>query len=242
MVTLDVAALSFQEVNRRLKELAAQGDRILVLNPRGLHNFAVGLQSKVEIIVQGSLGVYVGGFMEGPEITVRGDTGWYTGDNMIAGRIVVEGNTGSNPAPSMIGGEIIIRGHTGSRAGYGLKGGNVVVYGNVGLETGKMMLGGRIVVLGNAGARIGESMYGGVIHVLGRVESVGGNVCVGSPEGPEAVQLAALLASLGITASPGDFTTFTPRPGKHTYVLFRPGHRPVPKAGAAAGTARGGGD
>jgi len=242
MVTLDVAAMDFREVNRRLRELVSTEEQVVIQNPHGLHNFAIGLQGRLDIIVKGNLGVYVGGFMEGPSITVCGDTGWYAADNMIAGRLVVEGSTGSNPAPSMIGGTVVIKGHGGSRVGYGLKGGDLVVFGNVGLETGKMMMGGRIVVLGDAGAKVGESMYGGVIHVLGRVDSAGDNVVVGSPQGAEAQGLSALLNALDLRVVPSAFSTFLPRPGKHVYTLFRPGRRGETPADAGADRRRGGHD
>lgn len=226
MVTLDIGGLDSREANRRLRELVREDKEIEVVNPGGMHNFAIGLGCEAQIIVRGSLGVYTGGFMQGPVITVCGDTGWYTGDNMMGGKIIVEGNSGSNLAPSMIGGEVVVRGHAGSRAGYGLKGGLVVVCGDVGLEAGKMMLGGRIIILGNAGPGLGESMYGGVIHVMGHVEGAGGNVQVGAPGEDESSFLGQYLSSLGLKMPVKGFTTLTPRPGKHTYHLFRPGHKP----------------
>lgn len=240
MVTLDAGGLESRETNRRIRDLARDNEEILVINPGGMHNFAIGLDCPAGITVGGSLGVYTGGFMQGPRITVRGDTGWYTGDNMIAGKITVEGNCGSNLAPSMAGGEVVVRGRAGSRAGYGLKGGTVVVCGDAGLEAGKMMLGGRIIILGAAGPRLGESMYGGVIHVLGGVESLGGNVQAGGPQGDEAFILSACLSSLGLDLPVEKFTTVTPRPGKHTYRLFCPGHdlsggRGRPDAGKRGG-------
>ena len=43
MVTVDAAGLSTRELNARLKELAANGQEITVLNPQARHNMAGGI-------------------------------------------------------------------------------------------------------------------------------------------------------------------------------------------------------
>ena len=132
MVRLDIAGMSTQDVNRKLRELIRQDDDIVVENPHSVHNFATALKGNRTVSVEGSTGFYTGGFLQGPAIIIKGNTGLYTGDNMSAGEIIVEMNTGSNCAPSMVGGTIVVRGHSGSRAGWGMKGGNLIVCGNVG--------------------------------------------------------------------------------------------------------------
>ena len=119
MVRLDIKGMSTREVNRKLRELIAQEDEIIVQNPHSVHNFATALKGKGTVVVEGSTGFYTGGFMQGPKTIIKGNTGLYTGDNMGSGEIIVEMNAGSNCAPSMVGGTIVIKGHSGSRTGWG---------------------------------------------------------------------------------------------------------------------------
>jgi glutamate synthase domain-containing protein 3 len=232
LVEFDCAGLTPREVNARLGalafELAAAGynEEILVLHPHAMHNFCVGLKTPVRLRVQGSLGSYAGGFMNGPQIVISGNAGWYAGDNMMGGSLIVEGNAGSNTGPSMIGGMLRVRGKAGNRVGYALKGGSLIVEGSAGFETGKMMMGGRIVLCEGVGRKVGESMYGGFIHVRGRIEGLGGNIETGEPPPGEREVLQALLDEIGAGLKAGEFTTIKPRPGKHSYKIFTPGHRP----------------
>jgi len=228
MVRLDIAGMSTQEVNRKLRELIQQEDNIEVVNPHSAHNFATALKGKGTITVHGSTGFYTGGFLQGPTTIIKGNTGLYTGDNMGSGEIIVEMNTGSNCAPSMVGGTIVVKGHSGSRAGWGMKGGNLIVCGNVGLWSGKMTLGGRIIVLGKVGKGIGESMYDGIIHVLDPEveEKLGGNVTIVPISDKEKKEVEALFKKYGIEKSADDFRSIVPKVyGRHEYVMFKPTHK-----------------
>lgn len=227
MVRVDAANLSSRDVNKQLKALMAAGtaEPIMVENPHSMHNLATALIGRAEIVIDGSAGFYLGGFLEGPSITVRGNAGWYVGDNMMAGEIVVERNAGSNCGPSMLGGTIVVRGNAGSRAGYGIKGGNLIVCGSVGRWSGQMTMGGRMVVLGAVGQGLGESMYRGIIHARDpEVQArLGGNVEVVPTPQSEQDELGALFARYGIDADPAGFTTIVPRvTGRHKYTIFEP--------------------
>lgn len=228
MVEFDCAGLTPREVNARLSALAAElaaagsDEEIVIVHPHAMHNFCVGLKAPVRLRVQGSLGSYAGGFMNGPRITVTGNVGWYAGDNMMGGSLLVEGNSGSNPGPSMIGGTLRVRGKSGNRVGYGLKGGSVIIEGSAGFETGKMMMGGRIVLCEGVGRKVGESMYGGFIHVRGPIEGLGGNTETIAPPPGEREQLQALLDAMDSGLTADEFTTIRPRSGKHKYTLFTP--------------------
>jgi methylamine---glutamate N-methyltransferase subunit B len=228
MARLDIAGMSTQEVNRRLRELIQQEDAIEVVNPHSVHNFATALKGKGTLTVNGSTGFYTGGFLQGPRIIIKGNTGLYTGDNMSSGEIIVEMNSGSNCAPSMVGGTIVVRGHSGSRAGYGMKGGNLIVCGDAGLWSGEMTLGGRIIVLGKVGKGIGESMYDGIIHVLDpeAEEKLGGNVTLVPITDKEKKAVAALFNKYGIEKDVADFRSIVPKVyGRHEYVMFKPTHK-----------------
>jgi glutamate synthase domain-containing protein 3 len=228
MVRLNIAGMSTQEVNRKLRELIQQDDEIIVEKPHSVHNFATALKGKGTVTVMGSTGFYTGGFLQGPTTIIKGNTGLYTGDNMSAGEIIVEMNSGSNCAPSMVGGTVVVKGHSGSRAGWGMKGGNLIICGNVGMWSGKMTLGGRIIILGKVGVGIGESMYNGIIHVLDPdIENkLGGNVSLIPIPEKEKSEVAALFKKYGIEQSVEDFRSIVPKVyGRHEYVMFKPTHK-----------------
>ncbi len=229
MVRLDLAEMTSQKVNQKLKTLIRSESEIEIDNPHSIHNFATALIGEGKVTVHGSTGFYTGGFLEGPTLVIEGNTGWYTGDNMMAGDIIVQMNTGSNAAPSMVGGTLVIRGNSGSRAGWGMKGGNLIVCGDVGRWTGKMTLGGRIVVLGSIGRGAGESMYNGVIHTLDPAveEKIGGNVRLIPIENSEKKELEALFKKYDIAQGVDDFKSIVPAIyGRHEYTLFEPTHTP----------------
>lgn len=223
--TIDLRELTSTEVNAVLREYVGSGEKVVLTHPHGMHNLAINLRGELEIEVKGSTGFYTGGFMEGPTLVIDGNAGWYTGDNMHDGTIVVEKNSGSNLAPTMMNGVVIVRGNAGSRIAYGLRGGTVVVGGNVGMMAGKMMLNGRVVILGDAGEQTGESMYGGKVFVGGRIASLGANVDEARVSDEDIEFLTPILQKWGLKADLSKFTAIVPRPGKHTYVLFRPRHK-----------------
>ncbi len=223
--TIDVMNLTSIEANAKLSELVGTGEKVVITHPHGMHNLAINLQGELEIEVKGSTGFYTGGFMEGPTVVIDGNAGWYTADNMHGGTIVVEKNSGSNLAPTMMKGVVVVRGNAGSRIAYGLRGGTVIVGGNVGMMAGKMMLNGRVVILGDAGEQTGESMYGGKVFVGGKIASLGANVDEAKVSDEDIEVIAPILQKWGLNADVSKFTAVVPRPGKHTYVLFRPKHK-----------------
>lgn len=225
--TLDLRELSSAEVNARLRALVGVEKKVVLLHPHGMHNLAINLRGEIEIEVRGSTGFYTGGFMEGPTLLIDGNVGWYAGDNMHGGTMVIEKNAGSNLAPTMMNGTIIVRGNVGSRIAYGLRGGTVIIGGNAGMMAGKMMLNGRVVIFGDAGEQTGESMYGGKVIVGGRIASLGANVEEAKVTAEDIEVLMPILQKWNLGADLASFTAVTPRPGKHTYVLFRPKHKLV---------------
>ena len=56
-----------------------------VVNARGSHAIAVGLDAPIEITVRGSTGYYCGGMNKQATINVDGSAGPGTGENMISG-------------------------------------------------------------------------------------------------------------------------------------------------------------
>ncbi|MCL5959871.1 MAG: glutamate synthase [Chloroflexi bacterium] len=224
---LDATRVPPVEINKTLRELGGSGQTIRILNPKGVHSLVTNVRGSLQVEVEGSVGFYTGGYMNGPTVIVKGCAGWYTGDNLIDGTIVVEKNCGSNVGPSMLGGLVLVRGSAGSRVGYAQKGGTLVVCGNAGMLVGKMMLGGRVVILGDVGKQVGESMYGGKILVGGRIAGECKSIPTGEPDASDIEAVAPLLERWGLPADLRRFTAIIPHPGKHKYIIFAPRHQLV---------------
>jgi len=171
---VDTSEMTTTEVNSAIRSKMSEGfGTIKLLNPRGKHSLAVGILSRVNIDVEGSLGYFGAGLIDGPNIRVNGRVGWSCGENMMSGTIVIEKNAGSTFGAAIRGGDLVCRGSVGSRTGIDQKGGTIIVGGDTGALTGFMMQRGRMVFCGNAGKNLGDSMYDGTIFVGGEIKSLG---------------------------------------------------------------------
>jgi glutamate synthase domain-containing protein 3 len=225
MEYIDALNLKSTDLNSQIVETLKKFGEVTVSNPHSMHNIAIGLSTKGKVIVDGSTGFYVGGFLEGTTVEVTGNTGWYAGDNMMGGELLIKKNTGCNAGCYLNGGTMVIYGGTGSRVGYGMKAGTIIVCGNAGRWAGQMTLGGKLVLLGNAGQQVGESMYKGTIFTRDNdIESkLGGNVFLDNAKEDEIEELDSLFVKYGIKASARDLKAVRPAlSGRHTYVLFNP--------------------
>ncbi|XSG81489.1 MAG: protein GlxC [Methyloligella sp. ZOD6] len=171
---IDTDKMMTTEVNERIRELMKEGyGSIVIKNPRGKHSVAVGILSRLNLIVEGSLGYFGAGLIDGPTVRIQGRVGWSCGENMMSGVIVVEKNAGSTFGAAMRGGDLVCRGSVGSRTGIDMKGGSIIVGGDTGALSGFMMQRGRMIFCGNAGKNLGDSMYDGTIYVGGDIQSLG---------------------------------------------------------------------
>jgi len=162
------------ELNSKIRELMDEGYGTIVLqNPRGKHSVAVGILTKLNLIIEGSCGYFATGLIDGPNVRINGRVGWSCGENMMAGTIIVEKNAGSTFGAAIRGGDLVCKGSVGSRTGIDQKGGTIIVGGDTGALSGFMMQRGRMVVCGNAGKNLGDSMYDGTIYVGGEIQSCG---------------------------------------------------------------------
>ena len=177
LVTLDCAKLTTREINDALRELPS-GSRVVIANPSGRHNLAVGLFEHLDVVIDGHAGYFIGGLGAGPDITVNGFVGWSVGENLMDGSIRVHGNASACAGASSHGGMVIIHGSASSRAGISLKGGTVAVGGDVGHMTGFMAQAGTILVGGDAGHALGDSLMEAVIYVAGSIASLGSDAQV----------------------------------------------------------------
>ena len=171
---LDAGDLTTTEVNQRIRDLMAQGyGTIVIQNPRGKHSIGVGILSRLNLIIEGSIGYFGVGLIDGPTVRISGRVGWSCAENMMAGAVVIDKNAGSTFGAALRGGDLVCKGSVGSRTGIDMKGGTIIVGGDTGALSGFMMQRGRMVVCGNAGKNLGDSMYDGTIFVGGEIRSLG---------------------------------------------------------------------
>ena len=171
---IDCAELDSTDINRKIRELMESGHGSIVLrNPAAKHSLIVGILNRMNFIVEGSLGYFGCGVLDGPNVRISGRVGWSFGENMMAGVCVVEKNAGSTFGAALRGGDLVCKGSVGSRTGIDQKGGTIIVGGDTGAFSGFMMQRGRIVVCGNARKNLGDSMYDGTIYIGGEIRDLG---------------------------------------------------------------------
>ncbi|MFC6805013.1 hypothetical protein ACFQE2_04600 [Methylophaga thalassica] len=95
--TVDLAQQTVRDLNQALhdqnKELTiAEWE---VLNPKGEHNLAVGLDQKLKVDIYGPVGYYCAGMNKEADITVHGHAGQGIAENMMSGSVRVKGNASS---------------------------------------------------------------------------------------------------------------------------------------------------
>jgi glutamate synthase domain-containing protein 3 len=172
--TIDVKKLDCVAVNKKIKALIKKGYGTIVLkNPGAKHSLGVGILNKLNLIVEGSLGYFGVGSIDGPVVRISGRVGWSCAENMMAGKVVIEKNAGSCFGAAVRGGDLICKGSVGARSGIDMKGGTIIIGGNAGAFTGFMMQRGRIIILGDVGPNLGDSLYDGTIFVGGKIKSLG---------------------------------------------------------------------
>lgn len=170
----DAGPMSSTEVNLTLRELMSQGfGTVLMKNPGAKHSLAVGILNRLNLTIEGSLGYFGCGLIDGPNIHIKGRVGWSCAENMLAGTVVIEKNAGSTFGAALRGGDLVCKGDVGARVGIDMKGGSIIIGGRAGAFCGFMMQRGRMVILGNAGKNLGDSMYDGTIYVGGRIDGLG---------------------------------------------------------------------
>lgn len=210
MQTIDLAATPLRELNATLQAQTQATNQTAweVLNPRGAHAIAVGLDAPISVTVRGSTGYYCGGMNARAEITVQGNAGPGVAENMMSGTVVIEGDASQYAGATGRGGLLVIKGNAASRCGISMKGIDIVVFGSIGPMSAFMAQAGRLVVLGDAGEALGDSLYEARLYVRGAVKSLGAD-CVEKPMRPEHLEeLAELLARAGADAKPEEFRRY----------------------------------
>src|ERR1700722_8839244 len=212
MRTVDLSQTSVRELNATLHLLRADTNQTQwrVLNPRGRHAIAAGIDAPITVEIEGHAGYYCAGMNKEATIVLNGNAGQGIGENMMSGRVHVKGDASQAAGATGCGGVLVVGGNASARGGVSMKGIDIVVKGSVGHLSAFMGQAGNLVVLGDAGEALGDSIYEARLFVRGSVSSLGAD-CVEKPlEERHKVELAELLNAAGLngTVDPGSFRRY----------------------------------
>jgi methylamine---glutamate N-methyltransferase subunit B len=201
MRKFDLGTSDLRNLNQALHDLSRGTNETHweIINPRGSHAVAVGVNAPVDITVHGSVGYYCAGMNRQAKITVNGSVGPGVAENMMSGEVIVKGDASQYAGATGKGGLLVIEGNASSRCGISMKGIDIVVRGNIGHMSAFMAQAGNLVVCGDAGDALGDSIYEARLFVRGSVKSLGSD-CIEKEMRPEHIEvLAGLLDRAGIT-------------------------------------------
>jgi glutamate synthase domain-containing protein 3 len=175
MQTFDLGQEGLRALNSALHALKGQTNMTdwEVINPKGAHAIAAGVDAPVNITVRGSTGYYCAGMNKQATIRIKGSAGPGVAENMMSGAVIIDGDASQYAGATGRGGLLVIKGNASSRCGISMKGIDIVVHGNIGHMSCFMAQSGNVVVLGNAGEALGDSLYEARIFVRGSVKSLG---------------------------------------------------------------------
>jgi methylamine---glutamate N-methyltransferase subunit B len=212
MRTIDLAQTSLRELNAALHRLRSDTNEThwRVLNPRGQHAIAAGIDAPITVEIQGHAGYYCAGMNKEATIILNGNAGQGVAENMMSGIVHVKGDASQAAGATGCGGLLVVDGNASARCGIAMKGIDIVVKGSVGHLSAFMGQAGNLVVLGDTGEALGDSIYEARLFVRGKVESLGAD-CVEKPlEEHHKADLARLLDAAGLnsTIDPGSFRRY----------------------------------
>ncbi len=210
MQTYDLEADGLRGLNASLQEQSKETNQTSweVVNPKGSHAIAVGLDAPIEVTVKGSTGYYCAGMNQQATVRVEGSVGPGVAENMMSGQVIVDGDASQYAGATGHGGLLVIKGNASSRCGISMKGIDIVVHGNIGHMSAFMAQAGNLVVCGDAGDALGDSLYEARLFVRGSVKSLGAD-CVEKEMRPEHLDiLKDLLDRAGSDARPEEFKRY----------------------------------
>jgi len=205
----DLAVTPLRELNAALHSIDdASPQRWRVLNPRGAHALAVGIDAPIEVEIEGHAGYYCAGMNKHATVHVHGNVGVGCAENIMSGTVIVDGNASQSAAATGRGGLVVIRGSAAARCGISMKGVAIVVQGSVGHMSGFLAQRGTLVICGDAGEALGDSIYEAHIYVRGTVADLGADCVEKELREEHAHELSTLLERAEVDASPDEFRRY----------------------------------
>ena len=210
MEKLDLQVLGLRELNEKLQSQTDETNQKdwEIINPRGSHAIAVGIDAPINVTVRGSTGYYCGGMNKQAHINVAGSAGPGVAENMMSGTVTIDGDASQYAGATGHGGTLVIKGNAASRCGISMKGIDIVVHGNIGHMSAFMAQSGNLVVCGDASDALGDSIYEARLFVRGSVKSLGAD-CIEKEMRPEHLDiLRDLLEKGGCDAKAEEFKRY----------------------------------
>jgi glutamate synthase domain-containing protein 3 len=200
LTEIDLADTPVRALNARLHALAETTNetRWRVLNPRGRHALAVGVDAPVTIEIAGHAGYYCAGMNKRATVVVHGNAGVGVAENMMSGLVHVRGDASQAAGATAHGGMLVVDGNAAARCAISLKGADILVKGSVGHMSAFMAQAGTLTVLGDAGESLGDSIYEAHLYVRGKVASLGADCIEKELRDHHRAELHAKLAAAGI--------------------------------------------
>ncbi len=212
MQTFDLDAQGLRALNSALHALKGQTNMTEweVINPKGSHAIAAGVDAPLDITVRGSTGYYCAGMNKLATVRIKGSAGPGVAENMMSGTVIIDGDASQYAGATGRGGLLVIKGNASSRCGISMKGIDIVVHGNIGHMSAFMAQSGNILCLGDAGEALGDSLYEARLFVRGTVKSLGAD-CIEKEMRPEHLVIVEDLLRRGEAQSkarPEDFRRY----------------------------------
>jgi glutamate synthase domain-containing protein 3 len=210
MKTINLETQSIRELNQALHEQATECTEREweVLEPKGQHNIACGLDQNISVDIKGHAGYYCAGMNKKAHVTIHGNAGQGVAENMMSGTVRVKGDASQAAGATAHGGLLVVEGNAGARCGISMKGVDIVVKGNVGHMSCFMGQAGSLVVCGDTGEALGDSIYETRIYVKGEVKSLGADCIKKELRDEHIEELAGLLNRAGVDEDPTAFKRY----------------------------------
>ena len=207
---IDLSKGGVRKLNQTLHQLSPQAKPAIwkILNPRGAHAIACGLNAPITVEIDGHTGYYCAGMNQLATVIIHGNTGVGVAENMMSGLVHVRGNASQSAGATGHGGLLLIEGDASARCGISMKGIDIVVKGSVGHASAFMAQAGNLVVCGDAGAALGDSIYEARIFIRGKVKDLGSD-CVEKELRAEHLEfLEKLFERAGVAFKPKEFRRY----------------------------------
>jgi len=210
MKTIDLAESSIRELNQALHDQAPEclEREFEVLNPKGQHNIACGIDQNLSVDIRGHAGYFCAGMNKKAHVVIHGNAGQGVAENMMSGTVRVKGDASQAAGATAQGGLLVIEGNAGARCGISMKGVDIVVKGDVGHMSCFMGQSGALVVCGDAGEALGDSLYEVHIFVKGEVKSLGADCVEKEMRQEHLEELTDLLNRAGVNEDPASFKRY----------------------------------
>ena len=90
MQVIDLETTTLRALNSELHAQTAETNQTSweILNPKGAHAIACGIDAPIEVTVRGSTGYYCAGMNKEASVTVAGSAGPGVAENMMSGTVV----------------------------------------------------------------------------------------------------------------------------------------------------------